>query len=163
MSWGSKDCWCTRKEKCKRLCALTKKHGFSRDRFYKIYYWLLNRCNSEKSPAYKYYWGKWIECERKSFIEFKNDMYESYIEHCMIYGEEETTIDRIDNNKNYNKDNCKRSTNLEQNNNKTNIKSIDYNWKTYSSIAELCRNLWLVYTKVLQRLQAWKTIDDAVK
>jgi hypothetical protein len=45
-------------------------------------------------------------------------MYESYIKHCEEFWKRQTTIDRIDVNWDYCKENCKRSTYLEQNRNR---------------------------------------------
>lgn len=37
-------------------------------------------------------------------------MYAEYLEHCLVYGEKDTTLDRIDNSKNYEKSNCRWTT-----------------------------------------------------
>jgi len=47
-------------------------------------------------------------------------MYDSYLKHAAEYGEQQTTIDRIDNNGNYYKENCRRATIQEQQDNKKN-------------------------------------------
>jgi hypothetical protein len=44
-------------------------------------------------------------------------MYESYLKHVKQYGEKQTTLDRINSNDHYYKNNCKRATYKEQNNN----------------------------------------------
>ena len=76
-------------------------------RFAGIFYWMLSRCNKPECDAYEYYWWRWIKVLWNNITEFYNDMYESYIEHCKIYWVKQTTIDRIDPNWNYCKDNCR--------------------------------------------------------
>lgn len=99
-----------------------KKHGMSGTRFYKIWKGIKNRCLNP-NPNYEYfknYIGRGISVcnEWLEFINFKINMYDSYLEHVSIYGEKQTTIDRIDNNLGYSKDNCKWSTIKEQNSNR---------------------------------------------
>ena len=95
---------------------INKKHWMYWTRFYNIYLNIKARCKDKKNI---WYWNKWVQCERKTFEEFKNDMYESYIKHINKYWEMNTTIDRIDSNKNYNKENCKWSTCKEQSDNRS--------------------------------------------
>lgn len=45
-------------------------------------------------------------------------MYNSYLEHVALYGERQTTLDRIDPFGNYEPSNCRWLTNKEQQNNK---------------------------------------------
>ena len=96
------------------------KHGDSKTRFYHIFIEMKRRCNNEKRSCYSNYGGRGIKVEWESYEDFKKDMYDSYLKHSEKYGEENTTIDRIDVNGNYCKSNCKWSTNKEQNRNKRN-------------------------------------------
>ena len=83
------------------------------DRFYNIFYWIKWRTNwkplRKQDKCYE-----WIKCLWKNFEEFKNDMYDSYIEHVKAYWEKDTTIDRINWNLWYCKENCRWATVKEQ-------------------------------------------------
>jgi hypothetical protein len=97
-----------------------KIHWMSKDKFYRCYNSLKQRCSNKKLPEYPNYWWRWIKCERNSFEQFKEDMYESYLWHQRLYPWRETSLDRIDVDWNYSKDNCRWATIKEQQNNKTN-------------------------------------------
>lgn len=66
-------------------------------------------------------------CDKwSSFIEFKNDMYESYLKHVDEFGERNTTIDRIENDKGYYKGNCRWATIKVQSRNRYTNRLIEY-------------------------------------
>lgn len=97
-------------------------HGMFGTRFYRIYYGIKSRCeNKNIGKSYKWYGGKGIKCRWDKFEEFRDDMYESYLEHVKEFGEKQTTIDRIDSSKDYYKANCKWATYKEQANGKRRI------------------------------------------
>lgn len=77
---------------------------------YSRYFTMISRCKKETGYSSKYYFGKNIICEWKSYEDFKDDMYESYIEHLEKFGHKQTTLDRIDSDKNYCKENCRWAT-----------------------------------------------------
>ncbi len=94
-------------------------HGFSGTRFYVCWKAMRARCNTKSNKDFLNYGGRGIVVcsDWDNFITFHKDMYESYLEHSILYGEKETTLDRIDCNKNYSVDNCRWLTKAEQNRN----------------------------------------------
>ena len=100
-------------------------HGLTGTTFYLKWENLRTRVSNPNHRAYKFYGGKGVKCLWSSFEEFKNDMYESYLEHCKKFGEKETQIDRIDTNGHYCKENCRWVIRKEQDNNKVDTIYID--------------------------------------
>lgn len=97
-------------------------HGMSDSRFYRIWAGVRSRCLNPNRIKYQQYGAKGIKCNWNSFIEFKNDMYDSYVDHVNKFGEKQTQIDRIKNEGHYQKDNCRWVTLVEQARNKRNSK-----------------------------------------
>ena len=120
------------------------------------------RCNYPCVHWYKNYWGRGIKCEREKFEDFKRDMYDSYLDHVAKYGEDNTTIDRIDVNWNYSKENCRWLTKLEQQSWKRNNHSVVYQWVEYPCLKALCRKVWQNYHRVHRRIKAWWDTDRAI-
>lgn len=94
-------------------------HGMKGTRFYIVWKNMKARCLNSKHPAFGNYGGRGITvCESwLCFENFKNDMYESYLENSKNFGELQISIDRINNNKGYFKENCRWATMKEQSTN----------------------------------------------
>jgi hypothetical protein len=109
---------------------------------------MMTRCTNKNSKDYKNYGKRGIIiCDRwKIFENFSKDMGEK------ISG---MTLDRIDNNKGYSKENCRWATRLEQNNNKRNSRYIEYNGST-KTLAQWIKSLGLKRSTIEQRYYTYK-------
>lgn len=83
----------------------------------------IRRCRYPSQRHYRWYGALGIRVIWKTYKDFKDDMYASYLLHLEKYGHKQTTLDRIDVNGNYCKENCRWATLLEQAHNKRKTKS----------------------------------------
>lgn len=127
-----KSCGCLLSETTKKRFT---KHGMYKTRFYKIWENIKSRCLNKNCSSYFKYGLRGIEiCEEwTKFENFKNDMYQEYINHVNKFGDTKTSIDRIDNNLGYNKINCRWATPKIQSCNRRNVNLITYNNKTQTA------------------------------
>jgi len=123
----------------KKTHGLTRANG-KKTRIWRIWQCINTRCTNKKHSSFKNHGARGIKNEWKNFIEFINDMYEPYLEHLIKHGEKNTTIDRINNDENYNKENCKWSTYKEQNRNIRKTKKLIYKGDTHL-LVDLCEIL----------------------
>lgn len=93
-------------------------HGMTGTKFYTTWQDMKDRCRNPKNKQYKDYGGRGITYDPRweSFVNFKDDMYDSYLAHEATH--DSTTLDKIDNDKGYCKDNCRWATMKEQERNK---------------------------------------------
>lgn len=122
-----KSCWCKKTEIVSKTN--TKRWMCSKNWIYNIFRQIKSRCENRNGKDYMRYWWRGIKCLRNNFLDFYRDMWESYEEHCKKFWKINTTIDRINNDWNYCKDNCRRATRKVQANNKRNNHKIEYKWK----------------------------------
>lgn len=125
-NWGRiKSCWC--------LWWKTT-HGMTNTSEYKIWRWLLDRCNKETHYVYRDYGGRWIKVRFKEFDEFYKEVWDRPWEWY--------SIDRIDNSKWYEPWNVRWATMKEQSNNRrSNVKCI-IKWEEHT-LQERADKLWM--------------------
>lgn len=150
--WDNQSCWCLAKWWIR----------LSWTKFYHKYVSMKARCEDPKSDSYHLYWARWIKCLWEKFEDFYKDMYCSYWFHREMYWDEDTTLDRIDGDWNYCKENCRRATRKEQANNKSNNRKLTYKWKT-DTLENRAKELWLTYATLYQRLYKWMPFEFIVE
>lgn len=108
------------------LCAIARrmiKHGMRYTKIYRVWAGIISRTNYKGDSNYSRYGGRGIKvCERwRIFVNFFEDMGKSY--------KEGLQIERIDNNGNYEPENCRWATRAEQMLNKSTNHLIEYQGK----------------------------------
>lgn len=101
----SKSCGCLQKE---IISQTMFKHGDYKNPLYLCWQSIKRRCNNPSETAYHNYGGRGISycLEWEEYINFKKDMIDEYIKCINTFPDEKPTIERIDFNQNYCKDNC---------------------------------------------------------
>lgn len=145
----SRSCGCLSREVTSRV---KKTHGHSKGRFYAIWTGIVFRCNNKSAVGFSIYGGRGIKCLWGDYEGFYRDMHEGYLKHISAYGERNTTIDRIDVNGHYSRENCRWATQQKQmNNTRVNL------WLSFKgreqTLAEWVRELGLKYSTVQARLR----------
>ena len=113
-------------------------HGMTGTREHKIWRCMRDRCYRQTTTRYKDYGGRGITiCDewRNDFMSFYKDMGAS--------PSKDHSIDRIDNNGSYCKENCRWATRFEQQANSRRARKCEVNGVTYQTIGEAARQLGL--------------------
>jgi hypothetical protein len=141
--WDIKSCGCLGIEKRR---AWLLKHWLSKTPLYLVFQDMKRRCEVPMNANYKYYWWRGIKCEWENVESFIQDMSKWY--------KKWLQIDRINNDWNYCKENCRWATPAENNRNRSNL-VIPW-W-----LAEYCREHNLRYAIVGKMLRSWKSLEEA--
>lgn len=145
---NKKDCGCEPKRT--RNSNPNFKHGMSKTKIYRTWFNMKNRCYNPKVNRYLQYGGRGITvCDewKNSFIKFYEDMGDV---------PDNSSLERIDVNGNYCKENCRWATNRDQSRNKTNNVFFEYMGK------KMIMSDWAEYFFIdqklfsLRRRQGWE-------
>lgn len=132
------------------------KHGKSKSYTYNSWSSMRARCMNFMDARFPHYGGRGIKvCDSwaKSFESFYEDMGERPKNH---------TIDRIDGNKGYYKENCKWSNPVEQTLNRSETVWLTYKGETLC-MTHLCRKYGMTNTMLRARLKKGMTLDEAME
>lgn len=157
------ECGATRIASCGRLvtrlrhcgnCGVTQRHGKTGDRTYQTWRNMIRRCYDKKCSDYPRYGGRGIHVcyEWYSFENFLNDMGDRPAR---------MSLDRIDVNDRYSKENCRWATAKKQMNNRTNSRYVTANG-VKKTIAEWSDETGLGWQTIYGRLKLGWSDERAV-
>jgi hypothetical protein len=138
-------CGCLQKEIASKVHT---KHRLIRTRAYKIWAGIIQRCTNLNNPSYYNYGGRGItvdETWKADFINFLNDM---------GHAPDNSSIERIDNNGPYTKDNCRWATDFDQRRNKRTSRILTLDGKTQCA-ADWATELDIAPSTLHYRLKHW--------
>lgn len=146
-------CGCFRTENRPNL---KKTHGLSKIKEYKIWKGMKQRCNNNRSPSYFNYGGRGIKiCDRwqNSFDNFLADM--GHIPST------NHTLDRIDNDGNYEPSNCRWATVAEQSRNRRSTMMLTFNGITQCA-KDWSKIVGVKASTIRERIHRGWTVDEAL-
>lgn len=148
-------CGCLLDEQRERFGQSNVSHKMSKTATYKSWSQMIDRCTNDKCRIYPDYGGRGISvCERwRSFDNFYADMGDR---------PDQTSIDRIENNGNYEPGNCKWSTRTDQCNNRRSNKYYKYKGET-ATIAEFAVRHGIGKGTLWARVKSGWSIEDAIE
>lgn len=157
----TKSCGCLHiqqaKEQAKKMIKNNIIHNKSNTRLYHIYQGMINRCYKETHKFYKNYGGRGIRiCDEwlKDFMSFYNWAMENGYK-------EDLTIDRINNNGNYEPNNCRWLTIKEQAENRRTNTLYKYKGEI-KPLKLICEELNVKYTTIRKRIVNGMSLEEAL-
>lgn len=144
------------KEYREKIGASHRTHGKSKTVEYSTWSRIIQRCYDTNYIDYKRYGGRGIAVS----IEWRNS-FETFLSDMGPRPSRGYSIDRIDNNGDYSKDNCRWATIEEQANNRRNNKIVLYHGFAYT-IANLCRLLAINQKTFAAKIRKGMSVYDAI-
>lgn len=152
----TKSCGCLKKEQ-NYINIAKVKHNMTNTRLYNIWRDMKSRCLNPNNKRHKFYYDKGIKVCQEWQEDFMN-----FYDWAMANGyKDNLTLDRINNNGNYEPKNCRWATITEQNNNQSNNIRIKYNESEYT-LSELSKIYNIKRATLYDRIKRGWTIDEAL-
>lgn len=156
------DCVSCGCQKSERIGNYQRKHGDSGTKIYRIWKHFRGRCNNPNDSAYGRYGGRGIKVCKEwdnlndGFANFKNWAYSNGYDPNL-------TLDRIDNDGNYEPSNCRWANRTTQARNRSITRKVDFNGNTIT-IKELSEQYNVNYYLLYDRIVKYKMpIMDAIQ
>src|SRR5699024_8021549 len=155
----TKSCGCYRKDNARKQSKELETHNLTGSRLFTIHRQMKRRCYDKRVKDYKNYGGRGI----KVSDEWLNSL-ESFANWSYANGYNDTlTIDRIDNNGNYEPKNCRWVNQYTQQNNRTNNIQVEYQGRT-QNISQWYKEINIKYGKLYTRIvKKNMTIENNLK
>lgn len=157
----TKSCGCIKGYKQVKHNTEIKYHGGSNIRLYHVWVDMKQRCINPNKSNYVWYGAKGISVcdEWKDFEKFKEWAYENGYDDKAPVGY--CTLDRIDNDKDYEPQNCRWVSMAEQNRNKSYHRYVEYHGEKYT-VTQLADKVGMNKDTLVYRLNANWSVEDAV-
>lgn len=125
---STKSCGCYSIDTCYKMVKINTKHNLSHSKLYRVWSSMIHRCYNPNCRAYKDYGGRGIKvCDE--WKDNLNIFYDWALNNNYMEG---LSIDRINNNGNYEPSNCRWVSRKKQQNNRRNNHYITYNNETHT-------------------------------
>jgi hypothetical protein len=149
-SGHTKSCGCFKSD---NLVEIKTTHNMYKTRIYRIWNSMIQRATNTNIEKFSDWVGRGISvCDKwRTFEGFYEDMKDGY--------SDDLTIDRIDNDGNYSKANCKWSTIKEQCNNRRSCIEINFKGILYKSLKSFCEHYNFDYRKIRWQYYKSKSIE----
>lgn len=159
-SGATKSCGCMHSElsskRTKNLHKFNTKHNLCGTTIHNVWCGIKQRCNNPNNTFYHYYGGRGIEVCDEWINDFQNFLDD------MGIPEEGMTLDRIDNNLGYFKENCRWATRKQQACNTRQNKLITYKDETLN-ITQWAKKLGVPRNTFDERLRRGWSVDEAIE
>ena len=133
---------------------IPKTHGLSKTPEYSIWKAMRRRCNKHNDPHYANYGGRGIKvCEEW------NESFESFISDVGFRPDKSYTLDRIDNDGNYEPGNVRWATRMDNQNNRRNTVYIEYNGQN-RTLREWSEVTGIPFKTLNMRYRRGKTLEE---
>jgi hypothetical protein len=130
------------------------KHGYANSEEYKVWYSMRKRCTDPTDPAWEKYGGAGITCSEgwmKSVALFIHDM--------GLRPSNKYTLERIDNDKGYCKENCRWATRKEQARNRRSNVFVQYKGTAWH-VTDAAKDIGMSYQNLQKHLRNGRTADE---